>query len=129
MSSTPRPAPAASTTGTAPAGTTATTGTTGTAPSSETAMRIRKHSGIAAALFLPALVVAKVLLLTTETGSRCLVQGGCAPFPHDAFEALLVAVAVSVAVTMAAPDRVRRAALAVQLLLEVVAVGVVLSYP
>ncbi|MEV6955157.1 hypothetical protein [Streptomyces sp. NPDC051183] len=99
------------------------------APPSAAAARVRMHAGIGAALFLPALFLAKVLVLTTETGSRCLEKGGCTPFPAAAFGVLTGAAAVALVAALAAPRRVRAGALAAQLLLEAVAVGTVLVYP
>ncbi|MFE9633131.1 hypothetical protein [Streptomyces sp. NPDC006463] len=100
------------------------------APPSEDAVRIRTRSGIAAVLFLPALFVAKVLLLATDKGGRCFVDDiECVPFPATAFGALLVAVVPALVVAMAAPVRVARGALSAQLLLEAAGVLVVLAYP
>lgn len=81
------------------------------APPSEDAVRIRTRSGIAAVLFLPALFIAKVLLLATDKGGRCFVDDiACAPFPDTAFGALLVAVVLALVAAMAAPVRGARSA-------------------
>ncbi|MFG2481201.1 MULTISPECIES: hypothetical protein [Streptomyces] len=98
--------------------------------SASCASRIRWRSGLAALLFLPALFVAKILMLATDKGGRCFVNDtDCAPFPVAAFGALLAAVVVSLVVATAAPARVGRVALAVQLSLELVAVTLVLGFP
>jgi hypothetical protein len=102
--------------------------TAATADRTAAGARLRMWSGISAALLLPAVVLAKVLLLMTEKGGRCFVQG-CAPFPYEMFGGLLAAAAVSVAVTMAVPVRLRGAALALQLGLELTAVFFVLGHP
>ncbi|MFD3465876.1 hypothetical protein ACFWWM_05810 [Streptomyces sp. NPDC058682] len=61
-------------------------------PATVCASRIRSRSVLGALLFPPALLVVKVLVLTTDRGGRCFVNDtGCAPFPVDAFEALLAA--------------------------------------
>ncbi|MGO4463512.1 hypothetical protein AB4039_40540 [Streptomyces sp. M-16] len=98
-------------------------------PQPTPAARIRGNAVLAALLFVPALVLAKVLVLATETGGRCLAQGGCPPFPGTAFLVLTAAAAVALAAALTAPRRMRRAALGAQLLLEVVAVGLVPAYP
>ncbi|WP_030158520.1 hypothetical protein [Streptomyces sp. NRRL S-244] len=91
--------------------------------------RVRRHAGIAALLFLPALVAAKVFLLSTEEGTRCLMTGRCRPFPGVFFLVLLAAVVASYVVVWAAPRRFRKGALTVQLALEALAVLTVLAYP
>ncbi|MFB6581173.1 hypothetical protein ACFCYC_27870 [Streptomyces sp. NPDC056402] len=59
-------------------------------PATVCASRIRSRSVLAALLFLPALLLVKVLVLTTDRGGRCFVNDtGCAPFPVGAFGALL----------------------------------------
>ncbi|MCJ1678182.1 hypothetical protein MTF65_12670 [Streptomyces sp. APSN-46.1] len=88
-----------------------------------------KYPVIAAVLLLPALVLAKIATLATYTGSRCLTYGGCTPFPGAAFGVLLGAALVFMIAAIAAPETVRKPALAVQVLLEVVATGLVLAYP
>ncbi|MEU7551124.1 hypothetical protein AB0B01_01985 [Streptomyces sp. NPDC044571] len=88
-----------------------------------------RTSRITAVLFLPALVAAKVMVLATERGTACVMQGGCAPFPGVFFLALLAAVVASVVVVAAAPRRFQGPALAVQLALETIAVLMVLAYP
>ncbi|ATZ26036.1 hypothetical protein ACFZBM_15175 [Streptomyces lavendulae] len=98
-------------------------------PQPTPAARIRGNAVLAALLFVPALVLAKVLVLATETGGRCLAEGGCPPFPGTAFLVLTAAAAVALAGALAAPQRMRRAALGAQLLLEAVAVGLVPAYP
>ncbi|MFB6560451.1 hypothetical protein ACFCYH_16460 [Streptomyces sp. NPDC056400] len=61
-------------------------------PATVCASRIRSRSVLAALLFLPALLLVKVLVLTTDRGGRCFVNDtGCAPFPVGAFGALLAA--------------------------------------
>ncbi|MEU9301402.1 hypothetical protein [Streptomyces sp. NPDC048269] len=100
------------------------------APPSEDRVRIRTRSAIAALLLLPALFVAKFLLLATDAGGRCFVDDiECAPFPATAFGALLVGVVLALVVAMAAPVRVARGALRAQLLLEAAGVVVVLAFP
>lgn len=98
-------------------------------PPPRAATRTRTHAGIALVLLLPALFATKILVLATEKGSQCLVRGGCTHFPVEAFGVLLAAVAVCFVVTMTAPEIARKPALAVQLLLEAVAAGLVLAYP
>ncbi|MGW0392980.1 hypothetical protein ACWDYJ_19200 [Streptomyces sp. NPDC003042] len=100
-----------------------------TAPPSEPTVRIRMWAVISAVLFVPALIVMKILVLTTETGSECLVRGGCAPFPGTAFLVLTGAALVAMVAALTTPPRVRSGALGVQLLLETVAVGLVVAYP
>ncbi|MFF5702035.1 hypothetical protein ACFY7H_05990 [Streptomyces sp. NPDC012794] len=100
-----------------------------TAPPSAGAGRTRVRALIAAALFLPALVVAKILVLSTETGGRCLMYGGCAPFPGVLFLVLCGAAAVAMVLALAAPERLRGWALGAQLVLEPAAVGLVLVFP
>ncbi len=90
-------------------------------------MRTRRNSGIAAVLLLPALVAAKVAVLMTETGGRCLMYGGCRPFPFVFFAVVCGGVVAAAVVTMAAPRRYQGGALAVQL--EAVAVAMVFAYP
>lgn len=103
--------------------------TAATPPTAATGPRTHLRALIAAALFVPALVVAKILVLTTETGSRCLMYGGCAPFPGVFFLVLCGAAALALVAALAAPERLRGKALKVQLLLELVAVGLVLVFP
>ncbi|MFG2975741.1 hypothetical protein ACGFYY_22540 [Streptomyces sp. NPDC048331] len=99
-------------------------------PATASASRIRWHSGLAALLFLPTLLVAKILTLATDKGGRCFVNDtDCVPFPAAAFGALLAAVVVSFVVATAAPVRVGRVALAAQLSLELVAFTLVLAFP
>ncbi|MEW2412693.1 hypothetical protein AB0953_03045 [Streptomyces sp. NPDC046866] len=92
-------------------------------------MALRRTSGIAGVLLLPALVVAKVVVLMSETGSRCLMYGGCRDFPFGVFGAVCAGVLAAAAVVMAAGRRYQSAALAAQLLLEVAAVAMVVAYP
>ncbi|MEU8779667.1 hypothetical protein [Streptomyces sp. NPDC048606] len=82
-----------------------------------------------AVLFLPALVLAKIAVLATETGSACLVRGGCTPFPSAFFLTLCGLAAAAMVAALAAPRRMRGRALGAQLLLETVAVLLVLAYP
>ncbi|MFJ6485532.1 MULTISPECIES: hypothetical protein [unclassified Streptomyces] len=99
-------------------------------PATVPASRIRSRAVRAALLFLPALFVVKVLVLTTDRGGRCFVNDfECAPFPVDAFGALLAALVVSFVVATAAPARAGRVALAAQVALEAVAVLLVLTFP
>ncbi|MFE9481550.1 hypothetical protein ACFYNM_23440 [Streptomyces spororaveus] len=99
-------------------------------PSATAASRIRSRSGLAALLFPPALLVAKLLMLSTDRGGRCFVNDvSCAPFPVGAFGALLAALVVSFVVALAAPVRAGRVALAAQLTLEALAVLLVLAFP
>ncbi|KJY47857.1 MULTISPECIES: hypothetical protein [unclassified Streptomyces] len=98
-------------------------------PAEAAARRVRRNAGIAALLLLPALVAAKVLVLSTEAGGRCLMQGGCRPFPGEVFLALLAAVVASGVAVQSAPHRFRKHALAAQLALEALAVLMVLAYP
>ncbi|MFD7914938.1 hypothetical protein ACFV30_30155 [Streptomyces sp. NPDC059752] len=99
-------------------------------PATVSASRIRSRSVLAALLFLPALFVVKVLVLTTDRGGRCFVDDiECAPFPVGAFGALLAALVVSFVVATAAPVRAGRVALAAQVALEAVAVLLVLTFP
>ncbi|MET9886001.1 hypothetical protein ABZZ20_23240 [Streptomyces sp. NPDC006430] len=105
------------------------TDTTDAAPALAPSMGMRGCAGIGAVLFLPALVAAKILVLMSETGSRCLMYGGCRAFPFALFVALIVGAVAAFAVTMAAPRRFQGPALTAQLLLEAVGVGLVLAYP
>ncbi|MCX4527299.1 MULTISPECIES: hypothetical protein [unclassified Streptomyces] len=84
---------------------------------------------VSAVLLLPALVLAKIAVLATETGSRCLVYGGCTHFPIAAFAALLGVALVAMVVALAAPPVAAEPALAIQILLETMATGLVLAYP
>ncbi|WP_327300880.1 hypothetical protein [Streptomyces goshikiensis] len=84
---------------------------------------------VCAVLLLPALVLAKIAVLSTETGSRCLVYGGCTPFPGVAFWALLGVALAAMVAALAAPEVAAKPALAVQILLETMAAGLVLAYP
>ncbi|MEU9036899.1 hypothetical protein AB0D45_18630 [Streptomyces sp. NPDC048352] len=99
------------------------------APPSAGAARIRVRALVAAVLFVPALVVAKILVLATEQGSRCLMYGGCAPFPVLLFLALSGAALAATVLALAGPERMRPGALTAQLLLELVAVGLVPVFP
>ncbi|WP_405980087.1 hypothetical protein [Streptomyces sp. NBC_00158] len=98
-------------------------------PTATTGSRAHVRALIAAGLFVPALVVAKILVLATEEGSRCLVRGGCAPFPGVFFLVLCGAAALALVAALAAPERLRGKALTAQLLLELLAVGLVLAFP
>ncbi|MFE2146171.1 hypothetical protein ACFXA3_31340 [Streptomyces sp. NPDC059456] len=99
------------------------------APQAGTAVRrTRRRAGIAALLLPPALVGATALLLSTEQGSRCLVMGGCRPFPGELFLTLLGAVVAAFVVVQAAPHRLAKGAFAAQLALEALAVLAVLAY-
>ncbi|MFD7625473.1 hypothetical protein ACFV7Q_05405 [Streptomyces sp. NPDC059851] len=99
-------------------------------PQDAASKRTRRWSGIAFALFLPVLFLAKLALLTTSEASKCLMYGGCEPFPGALFLSLVGGVLLTFVVALAAPRlTVQRVALGVQLLLEVAAVNVVLAYP
>ncbi|MFD7262188.1 hypothetical protein [Streptomyces sp. NPDC059874] len=99
-------------------------------PPSEDRIRIRGRSVLALLLLLPALFVAKFLLLATDRGGRCFVNDiECTPFPVEAFGALLVATVVAAVLAIATPVRVGRLALGVQLALEAAAVVLVLALP
>ncbi|WP_328620653.1 hypothetical protein [Streptomyces sp. NBC_00354] len=98
-------------------------------PADAASRRIRRNAGIAALLFLPALVAAKVFLLSTEVGTRCVMTGGCRPFPGEVFLALLAGVVASFVVVQAAPRRFQKGALTAQSALEALAVLMVLAYP
>lgn len=85
---------------------------------------------LAVLLFLPDLSVVKAPGLSADRGGRCFVDDiECAPFPVGAFGALLAALVVSFVVATAAPVRVGRVALAVQVAPEAVAVLLVLAFP
>ncbi|MFE3996554.1 hypothetical protein ACFXPW_33450 [Streptomyces goshikiensis] len=84
---------------------------------------------VCAVLLLPALVLAKIAVLSTETGSRCLVYGGCTPFPAVTFWALLGVALAAMVVALAAPEVAAKPALSVQILLETMVVSLVLAYP
>ncbi|MCX5377618.1 hypothetical protein [Streptomyces sp. NBC_00091] len=97
------------------------------APPSDAAVRIRVRAVIGAVLFVPALIVMLIMVLATETGSRCVMKGGCAPFPGALFLTLCGAAVVAMVLALgAAPMRMRKGALTWQLLLEAVAVCLVL---
>ncbi|WP_327362014.1 MULTISPECIES: hypothetical protein [unclassified Streptomyces] len=98
-------------------------------PADAASRRIRRNAGITALLFLPALVAAKLFVLSTEVGTYCLMEGGCRPFPEEVFLALLAAVVVSLVAAQAAPRRFRKGAFAAQSALETLAVLMVLAYP
>ncbi|RSS60776.1 hypothetical protein EF912_08820 [Streptomyces sp. WAC07061] len=100
-----------------------------TAAAPPSAGRSRVPAVIAAALFVPALVAAKILVLMTEKGGRCLMYGGCAPFPGAVFLVLCGAAALAMLLALAAPPRLRGPALAAQLVLEPSAVALVLAFP
>ncbi|EFL15912.1 hypothetical protein [Streptomyces sp. C] len=102
---------------------------TAAAPPSAGAGRSRVPAVVAAALFVPALVAAKILVLMTEKGGRCLMYGGCEPFPGVVFLVLCGAAAVALVLALAAPARLRGPALGAQLLLELCTVGLVLAFP
>ncbi|MFH7594578.1 hypothetical protein WDV06_05655 [Streptomyces racemochromogenes] len=93
--------------------------------------RTRRWATLAAFLFLPAAAAAGVLTLASERASRCLTYGErCAPgLPGWLFGWSAALGAVALVVAVAAPAvRIRRAALAVQLLAECTALLVILSH-
>ncbi|MFE1559311.1 hypothetical protein ACFW6V_30525 [Streptomyces sp. NPDC058734] len=98
-------------------------------PTAATGPRTHVRALIAAALFVPALVAAKILVLMTEKGGRCLMYGGCAPFPGVVFLVLCGAAALAMVFALAAPARLRGPALGAQLVLELCAVGLVPAFP
>ncbi|WP_329383568.1 hypothetical protein OG625_21615 [Streptomyces sp. NBC_01351] len=100
-------------------------------PPPEPTVRIRGRAVLALVLLLPALFVAKFLLLATDRGGRCFVNDfECTPFPFEAFGGLLAAVLVAAVLAIASsPVRVARIALGAQLALEAVAVALVLAFP
>ncbi|UQX01703.1 hypothetical protein [Streptomyces sp. RerS4] len=100
-----------------------------TPPAPAGAVRVRTHAVLWAVLFVPALVAAKIAVLATHTGSRCLTYGGCTPFPSVAFLTLCGLAAAAMVVALAGPAPIRGGALAAQLMLEAVAVTLVLAYP
>ncbi|MEU3774682.1 hypothetical protein AB0F11_16045 [Streptomyces sp. NPDC032472] len=112
-----------------PYDTTAAAPTAAAARPDSPSMGMRRSSGIAGVLLLPALVAAKVAVLMSETGSRCLMYGGCRPFPFTLFGAVCIAVLAAAAVVMTAPRKYQSAALTAQLLLEAAAVVLVCAYP
>ncbi|MFJ6659049.1 hypothetical protein ACIQNG_22245 [Streptomyces sp. NPDC091377] len=92
--------------------------------------RTRLWSAGCALLFAPAALVTWILTLLSERAARCLTYGeGCEPgLPDSAFDGSLGLGVVACAVALAAPAvRVRRVALAVQLLAECMALVVILS--
>ncbi|MFF3453139.1 hypothetical protein ACFYXH_02195 [Streptomyces sp. NPDC002730] len=106
-------------------------------PTRATPPDIRRWSLNSAVLLIPAVLMAGILALSTEHGSRCLTYGGdgCSPWPAGTFSWTLIGVVLAFVVTMAIPARMRRAhqlrtaAFAVQALLEAFAVIVALSFP
>ncbi|MFD7631036.1 hypothetical protein ACFV7Q_34275 [Streptomyces sp. NPDC059851] len=93
--------------------------------------RSRLWSGLSAALFVPAVLAAVVLLLSSVRVSGCVTYGvQCARgLPGWLFLWSAGLGAVAFVVAMAAPAlRVRQAALGVQLLAECTALLVILSY-
>ncbi|WP_424217291.1 hypothetical protein ACN20G_34990 (plasmid) [Streptomyces sp. BI20] len=90
----------------------------------------RRRAGLIAVLFLPSVVGAGVLVLSSERGSRCVTYGErCASgLPGWLFGWGVGLGAVALVVALAAPAvRVRRVALLVQALAECVALLVVLG--
>lgn len=86
---------------------------------------------VAAVLFLPAAAVAGVLTLASERASRCVTYGEqCAPgLPGWLFGWGAGLGVVALVVAVAAPAlRIRRAALAVQVLAECTALLVIVSH-
>ncbi|MFC5170386.1 hypothetical protein [Streptomyces mutomycini] len=93
--------------------------------------RTRFRSVLAAILFVPAALVTGVLTLSSERAGRCLTYGeGCGqPLPGWLFTCGLGLAVVACTVALAASTvRVRRNALAAQLLAEVTALVVILSH-
>ncbi|MBM7439034.1 hypothetical protein [Streptomyces sp. HB132] len=93
--------------------------------------RTRFRSILSAVLFLPAALVVGVLTLSSETAGRCLTYGeACgSPLPGWLFTCGISLGAVACVVVLVALEaRVRRIALAVQLLAEVTALTVILSH-
>ncbi|WP_433543685.1 hypothetical protein ACQPZG_00195 (plasmid) [Streptomyces sp. CA-294286] len=93
--------------------------------------RTRLWAAVAAFLFVPAAVVAGIPTPALEQASRCVTYGEqCTPgLPGWLFEWGTCVGAVALLVALAAPSvRVRRAALAGQLLAEATALMVILSH-
>ncbi|MFJ9736564.1 hypothetical protein [Streptomyces sp. NPDC101166] len=91
----------------------------------------RLWAALAALLFLPAAAAAGVLTLASERASRCVTYGEqCASgLPGWLFDWGAGIGAVALLIAVAAPDvRIRRAALAVQVLAECTALLVIVSY-
>ncbi|MEV4193263.1 hypothetical protein [Streptomyces toxytricini] len=93
------------------------------------AARIRRGAVIAFVLFLPLLAAAELAVLATDAGGRCLVYGGCEPFPWRPFLWVCGAAAAAFAAALAAPLRFRAAARGAQVGLQVLAALIVLARP
>ena len=106
-------------------------------PAAATPPDIGRWSLNSAVLLIPAVLMAGILALSTEHGSRCLTHGGdgCSPWPEGTFVWTVTGVVLACVVTMALPAGMRRghelrkAAFSVQILLEAFAVIVALSFP
>ncbi|MFF4434041.1 hypothetical protein ACFYZ4_33420 [Streptomyces sp. NPDC001513] len=93
--------------------------------------RTRLWSALAAALFIPAALAAGVLALSSPGASRCVTYGEqcTSGLPGSLFLWSASLGAVAFAAALAAPaGRLRRAALAAQLLAECTGLLVILSY-
>ncbi|MFD8141688.1 hypothetical protein [Streptomyces sp. NPDC059708] len=93
--------------------------------------RVRFWAVLAAALFLPAAAGAGVLTLASERASRCVTYGErCASgMPGWLFGWGVALGVLALVLALAAPaERVRRAALAVQVLSECAALLVIVSH-
>ncbi|QNS02478.1 hypothetical protein [Streptomyces xanthii] len=93
--------------------------------------RPRFWSAVAAVLFLPAALGAAVLTLMSERAGRCLTYGErCgSSLPNQVFAGALVLGLAALVVVQAAPGvRVRRWALAAQLVFEGTALVTILSH-
>ncbi|MFC9425687.1 hypothetical protein [Streptomyces sp. NPDC056987] len=112
----------------------ATTAPSATPPAPATATgrdRSRLWAGLSAALFVPAVLAAGLLLLSSERVSGCVTYGvQCAKgLPGWLFVWSACIGAVAFVVALAAPAlRVRQVALAAQLCAECTALLVILSY-
>lgn len=98
---------------------------------SPAADRTRFWSGLCAGLFVPAALFAGLLTLSTERAGRCLTYGErCGDsLPDWLFGWSLALAATACVVALAATAvRGRRAAFAIQLLAEFVALSVILSH-
>ncbi|CAL9504035.1 hypothetical protein SUDANB120_03504 [Streptomyces sp. enrichment culture] len=93
------------------------------------ATRIRRGAVIAFVMFLPLLCATKLMALATDSGGRCLVYGGCPPFPWEAFLWVCGAAAAAFAAAVAAPFRFRSAARGAQVGLQLLAASIVLARP